>query len=102
MGITDFPLIGLHLKKTGALTEAAISLLYSGAISDRVVKEKRAQAFGLFNTVFGLFWFIGSAIIGFLYDRGGPVPMVVFSVIVQGFSLFLFSTLIFGPRKATL
>jgi len=166
MGITDFPLIGLHLKKTGALTEAAIPLLYSGAmaidaaaaivfgrlydrfglktllvlftaelftaplvflgptwaiivgmalwgisvgtqesilksaISDRVVKEKRAQAFGLFNTVFGLFWFIGSAIIGFLYDRGGPVPMVVFSVIVQGFSLVLFSTLIFGPRKA--
>jgi predicted MFS family arabinose efflux permease len=162
MGITDFPLIGLHLKKAGAIPEAAIPLLYSGAmavdaaaalvfgrlydrfglrtllalfvaelftaplvflgprwaiivgmalwgisvgtqesilksaISDRVAKEKRAQAFGLFNTVFGLFWFVGSAIIGFLYDRGGPVPMVAFSVIAQGLSLVLFSSLLAG------
>ncbi|HET7839101.1 MAG TPA: MFS transporter [Rectinemataceae bacterium] len=166
MGITDFPLIGLHLKKQGIFSEAAIPLLYSGAmavdaaaalvfgrlydrfglrtllalfvaqlftaplvflgptwaivlgralwgisvgtqesilksaISDRVAKEKRAQAFGLFNTVFGLFWFVGSAAIGFLYDRGGPLPMVIFAVAVQALALGLFSTLIFARGKA--
>ncbi|MEW6548815.1 MAG: MFS transporter [Spirochaetota bacterium] len=159
-GITDFPLIGLHLKKSGAFTEAAIPLLYSGAmavdaaaalvfgrlydrfglkalaglfiaevftaplvflgpfwmilagmalwgvsvgtqesilkaaIGDRVGAEKRARAFGLFNTAFGLFWFAGSAVIGLLYDKFGPLPMVVFSVAVQGAALLVFLRLV--------
>jgi MFS family permease len=160
VGITDFPLIGLHLLKTGGFTEAAIPLLYSGAmavdaaaalvfgklydrfglkallglfvaelftapmvflgpswaiiggmalwgisvgtqesilkaaIGDRVPKEKRARAFGLFNTVFGFCWFVGSAIIGLLYDRFGTVPMVVFSVAFQGAALLVFASFV--------
>ncbi|MBN1683985.1 MAG: MFS transporter [Gammaproteobacteria bacterium] len=157
MGITDFPLIGLHLKKIGSFTEEAIPLLYAGAmaidaaaavvfgflydrigikaltvlffveiftaplvflgsfwliifgmalwgisigtqesilkaaISDSVSRDKRASAFGLFNMVFGFFWFIGSALIGLLYDRVGVISLVLFSVIVQtgAFVVFL-------------
>ncbi|MBN1620796.1 MFS transporter, partial [candidate division WOR-3 bacterium] len=32
-GITDFPLIGLHLKNTGGFSEEAIPLLYAGAMA---------------------------------------------------------------------
>lgn len=157
MGITDFPLIGLHLIRTGRFPEAAIPLLYSGAmavdaaaalvlgklydrfgvksllglfiaelftaplvflgpawaiiggmalwgisvgaqesvlkaaIGDRVPKEKRGRAFGLFNTAFGFFWFVGSAVVGLLYDRFGPLPMALFSVAVQGAALGVFA-----------
>ncbi len=166
MGITDFPLIGLHLKNTGSFTEAAIPLLYAGAmavdaaaaivmgrlydkmglkvlavlffvelftaplvflgpfwailvgmalwgisvgtqesilkaaIGDRVPEDRRARAFGLFNTVFGLFWFAGSAIIGLLYDNFGPLPMSLFSVFVQGAALLVFLRLL-KPDKAS-
>lgn len=160
VGITDFPLIGLHLMRTGGFNEAAIPLLYSGAmavdaaaalvfgklydrfgakallglfiaelftapmvflgpswavifgmalwgvsvgtqesilkaaIGDRVPREKRARAFGLFNTAFGFFWFAGSAAIGFLYDRFGPIPMVVFSIVFQLAALLVFARFI--------
>ena len=164
MGITDFPLIGLHLKKTGAFTEEAIPLLYAGAmaidaaaaiffgylydkigikalaglflaeiltaplvflgsfyaiiagmalwgisvgtqesilkaaISDRVPSSKRAGAFGLFNMLFGLFWFAGSALIGLMYDRLGVYAVSAFSVAVQG-SAFIYFLRIFRAEK---
>lgn len=166
MGITDFPLIGLHLKSTGAFTEEAIPLLYAGAmaidaaaalvfgflydrfgtkaliglfvaevftaplvflgsfgwiiagmalwgisvgtqesilkaaIADRVAENVRGRAFGLFNTLFGLFWLAGSAVIGLLYDRIGPLPVVIFSVAVQGAALVVFLTLGVKKQKA--
>lgn len=166
MGITDFPLIGLHLKNAGTFNEDAIPLLYAGAmavdaaaaivfgvlydrfglialaglfvaevftapfvflgsfgwilggmalwgisvgtqesilkaaIGDRVPEDRRARAFGMFNTVFGAFWFAGSAIIGFLYDRWGPVPLVAFSVIVQAAAMVIFLRAVTKTPKA--
>ena len=44
--------------------------------------EKRGTAFGLFNAVFGLFWFVGSAIMGYLYDVN-ITALVIFSVAAQ-------------------
>ena len=165
MGITDFPLIGLHLKKTGAFTEEAIPLLYAGAmaidaaaaiffgflydrigikalaglflaeiftaplvflgsfysiiagmalwgisvgtqesilkaaISDRVPASKRAGAFGLFNMLFGLFWFAGSALIGLMYDRLGVYAVSAFSVAVQGAAFVYFLRIFRAERK---
>jgi predicted MFS family arabinose efflux permease len=46
----------------------------------------------MFNTLFGLCWFLGSAAIGFLYDRWGAVPLAVFSVAVQAGAFVLFSS----------
>jgi MFS family permease len=38
------------------------------AVTDMVGKRSRAKAFGIFDTVFGLFWFLGSMLTGYLYD----------------------------------
>ena len=43
---------------------------------------RRGTAFGLFNMSFGVFWFFGSALMGFLYDISIPA-LVVFSVAAQ-------------------
>jgi MFS family permease len=165
MGVTDFPLVGLHLTKTGAFPEEAIPLLYAGAmaidaaaamivgrlydrfglkalavlfavevftapllfllplpgiiagmalwgisvgtqesilkaaIGDRVTEDKRARAFGLFHTIFGAAWFLGSAIIGALYDSGGPLPLAIFSVIVQGLACVVFFAALAHERR---
>jgi len=166
VGITDFPLIGLHLKNTASFTEEAIPLLYAGAmaidaaaaiffgflydrigikalaglffieiftaplvflgsfefiivgmalwgisvgtqesilkaaIADRVSEDQRARAFGLFNMIFGICWFAGSAVIGFLYDKTGAFSLVVFSVIMQVAALFVFLT-VFTKKNQT-
>jgi MFS family permease len=45
------------------------------AVSPMVSRRRRASAFGTFTAGYGIFWFIGSAIIGILYDLS--VPAVV-------------------------
>lgn len=165
MGITDFPLIGLHLTKTGSFVAEAIPLLYAGAmavdaaaalvvgllydrfglktlgflflaevltaplvfmggipgivvgmalwgisvgtqesvlkaaVSDRIDESRRASAFGLFHTVFGAFWFVGSVVVGALYDKAGVIPMVAFSVVVQALACALFAGALVQDRK---
>lgn len=42
------------------------------AVTPMVQLQHRASAFGLFTAGYGIFWFIGSAAIGFLYDRSLP------------------------------
>jgi MFS family permease len=39
------------------------------AVAPMVSRHLRASAYGLFTAGYGIFWFIGSAVIGFLYDR---------------------------------
>lgn len=38
------------------------------AVAPMVGVQRRASAFGLFTAVYGVFWFLGSAVIGILYD----------------------------------
>ncbi len=45
-------------------------------------REKRATAFGVFDTAFGIAWFAGSATMGLLYDYS-ITGLVVFSVVLQ-------------------
>ena len=73
--------------------------ILKAAIADRVPEDRRARAFGLFNTLFGLAWFAGSALIGYLYDTIGARPLVVFSVLVQGAAFLVFMSLAVGPRR---
>jgi MFS family permease len=51
MGVTDFPLIGLHLSRTGAFPEEAIPLLYAGAMA---IDAAAAIVVGLLYDRFGL------------------------------------------------
>ena len=51
--------------------------------------KKRGSAYGIFNTVFGVSWFIGSLIMGILYTFS-ITYLVVFSVLIQLFSIPFF------------
>lgn len=55
-------------------------------IADLVPLERRSSAYGVYYIAFGFFWFVGSAIMGMLYDAALPV-MILFSVITQAASL---------------
>jgi predicted MFS family arabinose efflux permease len=52
------------------------------AVTPMVASERRASAFGLFTAAYGIFWFVGSAAIGILYDRSVPF-VVVFCVVAE-------------------
>jgi len=65
--------------------------ILKSVVADIVTPEKRGTAYGFFNAIFGFFWFIGSAIMGVLYDHT-IVSLVIFSMIVESaavFTLFL-------------
>jgi MFS family permease len=51
-------------------------------IAQVVSMNKRGSAFGIFNGVFGVMWFIGSAIMGLLYDQS-LTALVVFGAGAQ-------------------
>ena len=38
------------------------------AIATLVTPERRGSAYGLFNAAYGMAWFLGSALMGYLYD----------------------------------
>lgn len=52
------------------------------AVAGMVPSDRRGTAYGLFNTGYGLFWFVGSALMGFLYDRS-VLSLVLFSAALQ-------------------
>jgi len=56
------------------------------AVAELVPKEKRGTAYGIFNALFGGFWFLGSFFLGFLYDYS-PLFMVVCSVTFQALAI---------------
>ena len=59
------------------------------AIAGFVPADRRGSAYGVFNGGYGLFWFLGSALIGILYDTSIPW-LVIFSVAMQVASIPMF------------
>jgi len=84
-----------------SLTTAIIGILMWGigmgaqesilksAVTTIVSKENRSTAFGVFETAFGVFWFLGSWLMGALYDLA-PNWLVIFSVVTQLSAIPLF------------
>src|SRR5271167_3624013 len=60
-----------------------------------VPSEKRSTAFGIFDTGFGIAWFVGSAIMGLLYDKS-ILALVIFSMMLQALAL---PVLAFASRR---
>ncbi|WP_447640348.1 MULTISPECIES: MFS transporter [Chitinophagaceae] len=61
------------------------------AIADMVSGNKRAFAYGIFNTAYGLAWFLGSVAIGFLYEINiGSILWFISCVQVLSVLSFLF------------
>lgn len=54
----------------------------SAAVADMIPAARRASAYGVFTTVFGVAWFAGSALEGALYDISIPA-LVALAVIAQ-------------------
>jgi MFS family permease len=67
------------------------------AVAPMLSIDKRASGFGLFTAGYGLFWFLGSAAIGFLYDRSLSA-VVAFCVVIELAALPLLA--IVGRRAA--
>jgi len=55
-------------------------------VADIVPARKRGTGFGLFNAGFGIAWFLGSLLMGVLYDFSLPA-LIVFSILSQIASL---------------
>ncbi len=89
LGNFNMALIGMILWGIGL---GAQDSLIKAILTGIVAKEKRSTAFGVFDTGFGVAWFLGSAAMGLLYDWSIPV-LIAFSVIVQlaALPVFLFA-----------
>jgi predicted MFS family arabinose efflux permease len=72
--LTGMILWGVGMGAQNSLLKAMLSSVIPAA--------KRSTGFGLFYTAFGVAWFIGSAAMGFLYDRS-LITLILFSVICQ-------------------
>jgi len=72
-------LMGMILWGVGMGAQESIM---RAAMAGMVPANKRATAYGIFNTGYGLFWFIGSAILGIFYDLSLAF-VIVFSMTAQ-------------------
>jgi len=73
--------------------------IVKAVIANLIAPEKRATAYGIFNAIFGLAWFAGSALMGFLYEVK-IILLVLFSVGAQLLAIFFFSLLKKGEEKS--
>ena len=72
-------LIGIALWGVGMGAQESI---LKAAVTTMVPKASRATGYGIFECVFGAFWFLGSWLMGALYDVSIPA-MIAVSVIAQ-------------------
>ena len=72
-------LLGMILWGLGmGAQDSSLKAILSGIVPS----DRRSTGFGIFDTGFGIAWFVGSAIMGLLYERSIPA-VVVFSVALQ-------------------
>jgi len=86
LGTLPVVVIGMVLWGIGL---AAQEGLMKAALADLIPKDRRAYGFGAFSLAFGLFWFIGSAIMGVLYDFDVTL-VVAFSLAISVLALPVF------------
>ena len=74
-------MIGIGIILWGIGMGAQESIM-KAAVSGIVPRSMRSTGFGIFETGFGIAWFLGSWLLGALYDLN-PVYLVAVSVISQ-------------------
>ncbi len=72
-------LVGMGLWGVGL---GAHESVMRAAIAGMVGGDRRATAYGIFNTGYGVFWFLGSFLMGALYDFSTSY-LIAFSVVAQ-------------------
>jgi len=83
LGGFGLALLGVALWGIGMGAQESIM---RAAIANMVPADRRGTAYGVFNTGYGVFWFVGSALMGYLYDISIP-SLVAFSIVVQLISI---------------
>lgn len=85
LGGWKFVFLGMILWGIGMGMQESV---LRAAISEMSSPEKRGSAYGIFNMGYGFFWFLGSALMGVLYDIS-IIYLVVFSMGIQFVSIIL-------------
>lgn len=80
---------GIGMGSQESIMRAAVSLL--------VPANKRGSAYGILHLTFGIFWAVGNAVMGFLYDIS-PIYIVIFSLIAQLASIPFFLSMRTRPN----
>lgn len=86
LGGFNLALLGMVLWGIGMGAQESI---IKAALAEMVPRDRRATGYGIFNTGFGLFWFLGSALMGILYDLS-LWSLIFFSVVIQLCSIPIF------------
>lgn len=81
-------ILGMILWGIGTGTQ--ISLMRA-IIANMMPMAKRGSAYGIFNAGYGVFWFLGSSLMGMLYSVS-IIYLVIFSVLCQLLAIPLFLT----------
>ena len=72
-------LIGMALWGVGMGAQESVM---RAAIAEMVPTNRRGTGYGIFNAGYGLFWFLGSALMGIFYDIS-IMSLIAFSVVTQ-------------------
>ena len=86
LGGRNVAFIGIVLWAIGLGAQESIM---RAAVADMVAPDRRATAYGILNMAYGICWFLGSVLLGFLYDHS-VAGLVVFSVVCQLVAIPLF------------
>jgi MFS family permease len=78
-GSSTWAIIGVALWSIGV---GAHESLMRAIVANMVPMNKRGSAYGIFNTGYGICWFLGSFLMGVLYDVSIPI-LVIFSMTIQ-------------------
>ena len=79
LGTPVFAVIGMILWGVGMSAQGS---LFQAMLTGVIPREKRSTAFGLFDTGYGIAWFLGSAAMGLLYEKS-ILAVALFSVVLQ-------------------
>jgi predicted MFS family arabinose efflux permease len=79
LGGSSFALIGMILWGIGMSAQGS---LFQAMLTGVIPPAKRSTAFGLFDTGYGIAWFVGSAVMGLLYDKS-ILAVALFSAVLQ-------------------
>ena len=79
LGTFVFAIIGMIFWGIGMSAQGS---LLQAMLTGVIAPQKRSTAFGLFDTGYGIAWFLGSAAMGLLYGKS-IVALALFSVILQ-------------------
>ena len=74
--------------------------IMKAAVSQIIPKSMRSSGFGIFETGFGIAWFLGSWLLGALYDFN-PVCLVIVSMLAQILAIFFYLACIRRRAKET-